>query len=182
MKKIVTYCISIILFLFYCVVLVLSFFPKITQEYECFFVTKESDSFIENGAFHYDVGKKLFLSDTDSADIGRFTKGWSTKTEYGIWTFGNESIIRFTDLPHKKMILYLDFINTWLPEEATIDVYLQSRLAGTFYVKDLVYGEAVQVPIEESDVLDGSLKVSLCFKDENIEYGMLCRSVWINEV
>lgn len=159
LREYVMYITSVLLFVFYILVLFLSFKPKVSMEYKSFYIDKELKSWGSNDSFSYTLGTPLKFYMPNEEIYSRISNGWSNLETDGCWTDGNAAKIFFKDLPNKDInisILVADMI-----AKGKIYFVANGNTMLSISPKDIFYNNKLEFQVPSHILLDGYLELEI---------------------
>lgn len=156
--KICGYVLSALLFISYFAILSSAAHPDVCYEYEQYYITRELEDWPGYGGLAYQPGDTFcfYNSVPKERQINRRGKGWGLLEEDGCWTYGDEAILFFTELPEKDMVLEL--LLTDMEKNTVTEVYAGTEKIGeirTLNEPDISY----LFSITAQQITDGKLKL-----------------------
>lgn len=105
-QKIICYCISAILCIFYAGVLCLSVCADTEKEYRMYYIDKTLQRWVGVGGLRYTLGEPVdFFSESENP-TQRYGVGWSGAEKDATWTTGTTAALYFSGIPNTEDLVF----------------------------------------------------------------------------
>lgn len=174
------YLLSVILVISYFFILYISMNPKVSWEYNLYYIKQETDIWPGMHGYDYEIDTKIETNLENKENCKRFGKGWLIYTPSGLLSTGNESKIYFGNLPNKELVFEMEAC-----PNKEVEMYFNDRLVMKIDSNNIMQETKIVEEVKREDIINGRLIIT--FKYAEIEEdektsGILCKRINLYEI
>lgn len=179
------YTLSAFLVICYFIILALSMKPKVSWEYELYYISKETDIWPGINGYDYYLDTKINTNLENIDGSKRLGKGFADYEELGVWSSGDVSKIYFKNIPKKDLIFEMSLSKCLLSQN--IELYFNDVYINTISADKLSKTMKITGYVKSDYINDDKLVVTLKYpelsnvKKENHVHGIMCKEINLYE-
>lgn len=179
------YILSALLVISYFVILALSIKPKVSWEYELYYISKETDVWPGENGYDYYIGTKINTTIENVDGSKRLGKGFAEYEELGCWSSGDVSKIYFKNIPKNDLIFEMALSKCLLSKN--IELYFNDIYIDTISAEELSKTMKIMGEVKTDFINDERLVVTLKYpelnngKKDNRLHGIMCKEINLYE-
>lgn len=179
------YILSALFVIGYFVILALSMKPRVSWEYELYYISKETDVWPGMNGYDYYLGTKINTNLENIDGSKMLGKGFTKYEDNGCWSFGEVSKIYFKNIPKNDLIFEMNLSKCLLSQN--VELYFNDVYINTISADELSKTMKITGEVKSDYINDDKLVVTLKYpelnngKKENYIHGIMCKEIILYE-